>query len=300
MSDLNPAGSAGPRQLQLARVVAGYAVRESLRRRVLPIVGALTVAFLVLYAVGVHFAFSELGDFETAGPGFEIDDRALAGATLTGLAMFATLFLGAVVATFLTLGVVRGDAESGLLQPLLARPIARGTVLLARAAGAGAVSVLYVLLVFAASIVITWIVGDYVPDQPLTAGLQLAAAIAALTCISILVSVYATSTAQGITVLMLFGAGLTAGLLGQIGDALGSSTLVKISELTSWALPFEALYQDGLYALTAETSGVTGYLLSLGPFGGARNSGITLDLYAVLYSAGLLGLATHAFMRRDL
>ena len=30
-----------------------------------------------------------------------------------GLAMFAILFLGAVLAVFLTLGVVRGDAERG-------------------------------------------------------------------------------------------------------------------------------------------------------------------------------------------
>ena len=39
--------------------------------------------------------------------------------------MFATLFLGAVLAVFLTLGAVRGDAERGLLQPLLVRPLGR-------------------------------------------------------------------------------------------------------------------------------------------------------------------------------
>ena len=49
----------------------------------------------------------------------------MAGATLLGLAMFATLFLGTILAVFLTLGAVRGDAERGLLQPLLVRPVAR-------------------------------------------------------------------------------------------------------------------------------------------------------------------------------
>ena len=52
----------------------------------------------------------------------------VAGATLLGLAMFATLFLGAILAVFLTLGAVRGDAERGLLQPLLVRPLPRGDV----------------------------------------------------------------------------------------------------------------------------------------------------------------------------
>ena len=55
-----------------------------------------------------------------------VDEQELVGSTLFGLAMFATLFLGAVLAIFLTIGVVRGDAETGLLQPLVVRPLGRG------------------------------------------------------------------------------------------------------------------------------------------------------------------------------
>ena len=46
-----------------------------------------------------------------------------------GLATFGTLFLGTVLAIFLTLGVVCGDAERGLLQPLVVRPLGRTTLL---------------------------------------------------------------------------------------------------------------------------------------------------------------------------
>ena len=60
----------------------------------------------------------------------------LAGSTLLGLSMFTTLFLGAVLAVFLTLGAVRGDAERGLLQPLVVRPLGRTSLLLGRFAGA--------------------------------------------------------------------------------------------------------------------------------------------------------------------
>ena len=49
----------------------------------------------------------------------------LPGLRCFGLAMFATLFLGVVLAVFLTLGAVRGDAERGLLQPLVVRPVGR-------------------------------------------------------------------------------------------------------------------------------------------------------------------------------
>ena len=47
----------------------------------------------------------------------------LTGSTLLGLSMFVTLFLGTVLAVFLTLNAVRGDAERGLLQPLVVRPV---------------------------------------------------------------------------------------------------------------------------------------------------------------------------------
>ena len=61
--------------------------------------------------------------------------------------MFAILFLGTVLAVFLTLGAVRGDAERGLLQPLLVRPLPRRTLLLGRWLGATAVCAPYVVVV---------------------------------------------------------------------------------------------------------------------------------------------------------
>lgn len=300
-------GTAGPMasslraQFDLGLIIVGYALRESARRKVLLVVGVLTLAFLVLYALGCHFAFKEVDDsFSSTGFPGDIDDRALAGATLLGLAMFAILFLGAVLGTFLTIGIVRGDAETGLLQPLVARPVERTTILAARAAGASIVAVSYVVAVFVIAMLITWITGDWTPDRVFPALFQLAAAVVVVVSLSVLASVFTASTAQGITVLMLFGAGLTAGLLGQIGDALDSDTLIDISEITSWALPFEALYQDGLYALTADTSGVTGFLLSLGPFGGARDSGIFLNFFALAWVALAIGAAGWFFARRDL
>ena len=49
---------------------------------------------------------------------------------------------------------------------------------------------------------------------------------------------------------MVFGAGLVAGLLGQIGHALDSHDAEHAATIAAWALPFEALYQDALRAIT--------------------------------------------------
>lgn len=281
-----------------AVIVATFALRESLRRRVFAVVGLLTIAFLGLYALGTWQLFESVGEFDEPIDG--IDARIVAGATILGLAMFATLFLGTILAVFLTLGAVRGDAERGLLQPVLVRPLRRRTVLIGRFAAAAAVTGLYVIVVFLATAAITRAFSGWWPDHTIGPALALAAAVAVLSALSLTGSVLLSSNANGIAVFMLFGAGLTAGLLGQIGEALGSRTLDRVADIVSWVLPFEALYQAALAAITADTVGFTRLAINLGPFGGAEAAGPLLWPWTLAYLA-LLGLgASAAFARRDL
>jgi Cu-processing system permease protein len=281
-----------------ARIIAVFALQESVRRRVFLVVGLLTLAFLVLYALGAWQLFDSVGQFDEPIRG--VDARTVAGATVQGLAMFATLFLGTILAVFLTLGAVRGDAERGLLQPVLVRPVRRRTVLLGRFAAAAGVCGAYVIGVFLATVVITWAFSDWWPDRVLVPAIQLALAVAVIAALSLGGSVVLASTANGIAVFMVFGAGLTAGLLGQIGEALGSTTLDNVSNIVSWALPFEALYQSALSELTTDTVGFTRLAIDLGPFGGAESAGFGLWPWTVAYLAAVGAAATAAFARRDL
>jgi Cu-processing system permease protein len=288
----------GP-QLRSVMTVVGLSIQEGVRKRVFLAVLVLTLGFLALYGLGAHFAFKDVQGFATSETEI-LDPRAFTGATIFGLAMFATLFLGAVLAVFLTLGVVRGDAESGLLQPIVVRPIGRTTMLIARFAGAAALSAAYVLIVYFAACAITKAAGDWTPDHLLTPALGLALAVAIIAALSLLASTVFSVTAQGIVVFMVFGAGLTAGLLAQIGNALDSDSLHTIGRVASWALPFEGLYTAGLHALISETSGLTGVVLELGPFGGSEAAGPELIAWAFVYLFGVLALAAFIFSRRDL
>ncbi len=279
--------------------VVGLSIQEGVRRRVFLAVLVLTVAFLALYALGAHFAFRDVDQFAGGGVGI-LDPRAFTGATLFGLAMFATLFLGTVLAIFLTLGVVRGDAESGLLQPIVVRPIGRTTLLLARFAGAALLSSAYVVVVYLAALAITSLAGDWSPDHLVGPALALALGVAIIAALSLLASTVLSVTAQGIVVFMVFGGGLIAGLLAQIGNAINSDSLHTIGRVASWALPFEGLYAAGLHSLISETSGLTGVVLQLGPFGGSEAAGPQLIAWAVVYLVGVLALAALAFSRRDL
>jgi ABC-type transport system involved in multi-copper enzyme maturation permease subunit len=277
--------------------VISYALRECLRRRVFVVVLILTVAFLALYALGTNFTFDQV---EKEAAATQVDDKILAGATLLGLAMFSILFLGAVLAAFLTLSAVRGDAENGLLQPLVVRPIGRDALLAGRFAAAAIVCAAYVMVVYLIAMLITGGAGGWWPDNPVSPGIGLAAGVVVLAGLSLLGSIFMTATANGIAVFMTFGAGLAAGLLGQIGDALNVDTLQNVAKATSWALPFEALYQSGLNALTADTTGVEKIIVQLGPFGGAQEAGPLLWPWTLVYLGLVAAAARAAFARRDL
>ena len=285
--------------MSAAVVIVGYALREALRRRVFTVVIVLTLGFLGLYWLGAREAFEDTSGFST-GVQNVVDTKAFTGATIFGMAMFATLFLGIVLTIFLTLSVVRGDAERGLLQPMLVRPVPRRTLLFGRWLGASSVCALYVIVVTLAAFVITHALGGWWPDRTIGPLLSLAVGVAIIAALSLAGSVTLAATANGIAIFMLFGAGLTAGLLGQIAEALGSGTLDDVARIASWILPFEALYQAGLGELTADTVGFTRLAIDLGPFGGAQSGGPELWLWSLVYLALVGAAATAAFARRDL
>jgi Cu-processing system permease protein len=283
--------------LKNVATIVGYALGEALRRRVFLVVLLLTLVFLFLFWLGNHYVFRDIAQVQ---PPEGVNVRDFVGSFVFGLAMFATLFLGVVLAVFLTLGAVSGDAERGLLQPLVVRPIGRTTFLASRWLGASLVCVPYVLAVYFAGMLITGLVGHWWPDRIVLPGLELCAGVVLIAALSLLGSVFLGSTANGIAVFMIFGSGLVAGLLASIGHALPSRTLIHAAKIAAWVLPFEALYQDALHAITEHTFGFTRLLLRLGPFGGAENGGYALRLWAVAYLGTVGTVALLAFRRRDL
>jgi Cu-processing system permease protein len=280
-------------------VIVAYALREALRRRVFAVVLVLTLLFLGLYGLANYYVFRDVNAIQVPQD-VTVDARTFAAAFLFGLAMFGTLFLGVVLSVFLTLGVVSGDAERGLLQPLVVRPIGRSALLLARFLGAAAVCVPYTLVVFFAALVITGAIGGWWPGAVATPALELTFAVLILTALSLLGSIFLSATANGIAIFMVFGAGLVAGLLGTVGRALGSHTLSHAAAIAAWVLPFEGLYQDSLRQITANEGGLTGFLLQLGPFGGGYTGGWGLRVWAAAFLLLTAAVARQAFALRNL
>lgn len=278
-------------------VVTQYVFRECLRRRVFIAVPILTAVFLLLYAFGTARAIGAARGFDD--PGGFVTTPTVVGSTMLGLSMFATMFLGSILATFLTFTVVRGDADQGVLQPLIVRPLGRSTFLIGRYVGAAVIAAVYVAVLFAACVVITGSITDWWPDRFVEPALLLAGAVALVALISILGSIFLPTVVNGITVMMVFGSGLTAGLLQQIGEGLRSPSLEALGRSAANALPFEALYQGSLHAITADLFGVTGFVVRLGPFGGGQPLSANLYAWIAVYFAAMLAACLITFQRKD-
>jgi ABC-2 type transport system permease protein len=283
-------------------VIARHVVQESVRRRVFAVVLLLTLLFLGLFVFATIKAFAgpapfTFGSGNLIGPG---QITSITSVTLVSLGVFASLFLATVLAVFLTLGAVRGDAERGLLQPLVVRPLGRQELLLGRFVGAVTVCIAYTLGLYAAVVLIVHQAGGRWPDHVIGPALALAGAITILVAMSLLGSVFLSATANGIAMLMLYGAGLVSGLLASIGATLGAQTVLTIAHDITLALPFEGLYQAALHALGSNQTGVTRVLVNIGPFGSSHAGSIAFDVWAGCYLGMVALVAAVGFERRDL
>lgn len=276
-------------------------LQEHARRRTAHVALLLGVLFVLLYTVGMHFIWADVTEELDSGTSGEnpAELRQLVPATMFGLAMFATWFLSAVAATFLAAGGIRGDAERGVLQHVLVRPVARQTVLVARLTAAALLSVGFLVVVLACCALATHVVTGWAPENIVQALLLLALGTVAITAVAAACSVRLHGAAAGIATLMLFGLGLLGGLLEQLGSGIGVTSVRRAGEWLSTALPFESMYQAALHEITSDVTGVSGLVVRLGPFGGARDASAGLVVWSVAWTVAIVALAAWRLRRRD-
>jgi hypothetical protein len=283
-------------------IVMRAGMRDAIRRRLFLVLAVLSVVFITLYALGLHFVWQEAsrhGDLNQTNQD-QVDQRLVFSATFAGLAMFAIHFLGAVAGTFLVIGAVRGDAEAGLLQQLLVRPLGRSTYLVGRFIAGTVVTCAYIAVMTIACFVVTHALTGWWPDEPTLAVLRMMGGGVGLVAVALAGSVLLGAAANGVATFMVFGLALLGGLLDQLGEGIQSPATRHVGQWVLRVLPFEAMYQWALDALTTNTFGVSRLIVSLGPFGGARSHDAGLLVGLAVFCVVLLGLASLRLRRIDL
>jgi Cu-processing system permease protein len=296
----------GARQMLL---LAGLTWREGIRRRMILVGLVLTVAFVALYGTGTHFAFREFDAMQhstyvdqESGIADVLDPtfiRNLAAYQMLSFGLFISTFLNAMLAVFLSSGMISGDAENGTLQTIITRPVARAQVLVARYLGYASVLTVYAVLLSGSILVLTRVFSGYAPPHPVQALVLLVAQGLIILGIVALGTSILPPVATGIGVLMLFGVGFIGGIVAQIGDLLQNETASSIGSVTTYVTPTDAYFRMALERLSPPSSGFGGQLLA-GPFGMPAD----LDAGTIVFGLAYLGVcllgATLLFRRRDL
>jgi len=226
--------------------IAVLTARELLRRRfVLAAVGASA-----MLAALTAWAFDHIVHAHTrhGRPLTPAEIREISAA-LTILIAYLFSFLLAAIGTFLGAPAISNDVESGVLLPVVTRPISRFVVLCGKAIAL----VTFVCLYGAVTLWIEFaLIRHYTGYRPPDPG----AAIAFICVIPIIVIAIALALgtrlsmiASSIIAIVLFGIAWIAGIAGAVGDAVQNETLSDAGILSQLVVPTDAMWRAAVYRL---------------------------------------------------
>lgn len=288
-------------------VVAGLTFREAWRRKVFIAALVMSVAFLVLYALGLYFAGRGIVDATAAGglggaaggPAEELVRRAIA-AQMLNFGLSPTSLIVGLTAVFASVGTISGEVDTGVLQGVLARPVRRGEMVAGKFIGLAAMLFVYdILLVGAVTGLAHWLVGSPI-NQLIPALALFALEPLILSALAVLGSTRLPTLANGVLCTAAYGIASVGGLIEQLGGYIKNATMVNIGIVVSLLLPVDAMHRKATFLLLpGGLMSVEGAGAGVG-LGAPAQPSAAMVAWTVAYVIGAVWLAAYSFKRRGL
>ncbi len=278
--------------------IAKLTIGEAARRRVLWVLVILALIAVGLTAWGV----SALVDGARDDGIDELQIKLVVSQILIFIA-FMFGFVLVMTAAFFGSPAIATDLESGIAQAMLARPLRRSSYLLGRWLGLAAVLVGYAVASGFLAIGAVGIISGYLPPDPLLPVAFLAGQALILLSLTVLLSTRLPPIAGGAIAVVAYGLAWMAGVLGKIGLAIGTTSLVSVSEAVRFLLPTDALWQGVVYGL--EPSFVINavgneFVARTSPFYADAPPSPAILVWSAIWLVLVLGLAVDQLRRREL
>ncbi|MFD1885759.1 ABC transporter permease subunit [Paenibacillus wenxiniae] len=288
--------------------IIGMTWKELLRKKVMLMTLVMTILFLVLF----WFIASTLTkDIPLSSTGaVDLVEQYAKGSTLLTLGFFFGSFILAFLVIFSSFSSISGEAELGIMQATLTRPVPRWKWYIGRWLGYVSFGVLYALLLYVSIIIVTDI-HTFVPGN-LTVHIQsflvYALAVPILITLSLLGSTAFSALGNGVFMTMFYGAGWLGGMVEKFTSFMDlepdvHQRLNNITGIISFLMPVDAL-QRKMMALMLGFDDLAGMV----EVGSSLTAGMGLGqvvsgrfiVYAVLYTLILLLWGTRRFNRKEL
>ncbi|OWA37763.1 ABC transporter permease [Saccharibacillus sp. O16] len=268
--------------------------QEMLRRKMLLITLILTVVFL-----GVFWFIADTIGADGQNSSDVLTRFTRRGAILT-LGFFFGGFVVAFLAIFSSFPVISGEAERGVLQAVLTRPIPRWKWYIGRWIGYVSLIGVYSLLLFAAVVWITSVHAGMTRnyEEIVVSMLLFMGIVPVLVSASMLGSCLFSGIGNGVFMMMLYGAAWLGGMIEKVRGFLPvepqtEHTLSAIGSLLSLLMPADGLNRRMQYVLTQGAGESIPFLT-----GGSPPSNMFV-IYAFFFTLFAFILGLWLFRRKD-
>lgn len=279
--------------------VAALTLKELMRRRFLA--GAAVATAVLVAAIG--WGFSILPHIHRRGgaPITHLEVLTLS-AVLLILISYLFSFLLAMAAVFVAAPSIASDIESGVLLPVLARPISRGAILGGKLLAIAGVIVAYAFITGVCEFAVVKAATGYLPPHPLEMLAFLSLSGIVMVCLAMLLGTRMPAVAASIVAMGLFIVARLGGIAQSIGLHYANETVTTAGTISQLLLPSDAMWHEALYRL--EPAGMIAALSRApewpGPFFIVAPPPTAMILWTIGWIAVAALLASRSFELRDL
>jgi ABC-2 type transport system permease protein len=273
-------------------------IKELMRRRFIAGAAAATAALVAVTGWG----FSYLTHVRSHGEPVTHLEVLTMTAVLLILISYLFSFLLAMAAVFIAAPSIAGDIESGVLLPVLARPIARGTILGGKALALACIIAVYTFVTGACEFAVVRAATGYMPPHPAAMLGYLALSGVVMIALAMFLGTRMPALAASIVAMGLFIIARLGGVALSLGLHYANQTVIGAGIVSQLLLPSDAMWQAALYRLEPESmiASMGASQQWTGPFFILSPPPPTMLLWTLGWIAAIFALSARSFELRDL
>jgi ABC-type transport system involved in multi-copper enzyme maturation permease subunit len=273
--------------------IASLTLHEMIRRRLILVAAILTV----LVAILTGFGFHALATQQYRGhPLAHVQVLGIAAQLLTLVAyMFSLIFaLGGAFAAAPTLA---GDVDTGLLLPVLTRPVRRVDIVLGKFLGLGIFLSAYAFACGLLEFAVVRAATGYWPPHPFAALAYLCGVAIVMVAVTLLFASRLSMVASGIAAVVLYGLAWIVGVASDIGASAHNQAMIDAGTVSQLILPSDAFWRTAVYHL--EPAALIAALHGNAPFMVAAPPPLAMLLWSFGWIVVVVAAACWSFATRD-
>lgn len=273
-------------------------LRELVRRRF--VTGAAVATGLLIAATG--WGFSYLVRIRSHGHPISHLEVLTMSAVLLILVAYLFSFLLAMAAVFIATPSIAADIESGVLLPVLARPISRVAVIAGKAIALACAIAVYTVVTGACEFAVVRAATGYLPPYPAAMLGYLALSGIVMVALALLLGTRMPALAGSIVAMGFFIVARLGGIAQGLGLHYGNQTVSGVATITQLLLPSDAMWQEALYRLEPASmiAAMSNSQQWPGPFFVLSPPPLAMVLWTIGWIAVAFALSARSFQLRDL